>query len=640
MAVDKEAFEKAQHPTDLLSLLDENVLQHLVNGFSYKIGSGVTILYRTGSADPTGRFELTRLDPLGDPTLARQFFHPFCRDYRNDPDHEQRCQECDETSARRYFSGEWNEPILYRCHNQLWEMAYPMRISNTVLAVLIAGQLIVTADENETKEKLEVYRIPVDWRSVQNPGFPQVDAILDKFPEERRQSLEQILLDDRANRSVGLSGLLARWKHFIEFGKMMEMLLAKFHALILERAEESLLLDMSAELTARSATESDYWEEIGNVSRLVLESVGMGPVDVYSRSGSRFFLRVSRGVVIQKQSAKRLPVHLTLDLPLDDLREIRELDISPELTNLIGAEPGALLYKCEFPNVNERSLSTILVIHAPGAGRSSDDFALKFCHVIAQRSDVSGLLFEIMEDRQAFSNRVRRSSHASKTPLQAALAAVENLERFGLKATVDDFHKALPGIRKNIMRASIEITELLARSSEPRKTVDLRTIVESLIEELSPIAQKVEVGLVYERPMEPVPVEICGPDMRIALRNLLDNAIKYSYRRKDVRLSLSVVRSRSAKFVISNYGIGIPDERLCEIREIGVRGNVPDEKAEKAGRTRTGSGVGLPMAITDIEAHGGSLHITSQPADPGLREPSHRFVTIVTVTLPITNEER
>jgi signal transduction histidine kinase len=240
-----------------------------------------------------------------------------------------------------------------------------------------------------------------------------------------------------------------------------------------------------------------------------------------------------------------------------------------------------------------------------------------------------------MDDRRAFDHRVRRASHACKTPLQIALSEIELLELLGKSAAASDFRQALPELKDDIRRASTEFTVILAGSVEPRKTVDLKTIVAGLVAEMEPIAARSNIRLLYDKPAGAVPVEVGEFDTRVALRNLLDNAIKYSWKDKEVRLALSIVRACSAILTISNYGIGIPEERLSDITGFGVRGNVEDAKAEKAGRVRTGSGVGLPDAIEEIEKCGGSFDIDSVPADEGPREPYHRYVTTVTVALPL-----
>jgi signal transduction histidine kinase len=302
----------------------------------------------------------------------------------------------------------------------------------------------------------------------------------------------------------------------------------------------------------------------------------------------------------------------------------------------IGADRDALFFKCDFPNADRQSLSTIVIIHAPGRAESLDDFALRFCRVIAQHCDVSGLLFEILDERKEFDDRVRRSSHASKTPLQSALSALETLN--SLRTTAEEYQNALPGIGKSIRRAATEITEILSGSTEPKRPLDLCEMVASLLEEMAPIAGRYRVTLAYQRPPEPIWVEVRELDIRTALRNLIDNAIKYSYQDKEVRIALDVAGPRLARLVISNYGIGIELDRLAHMAKIGSRGNIPDPKAERAGRTRPGSGFGLTMAISDIEAHGGSLNLESEPADEAPREACHRYVTTATVTLPITME--
>jgi signal transduction histidine kinase len=114
---------------------------------------------------------------------------------------------------------------------------------------------------------------------------------------------------------------------------------------------------------------------------------------------------------------------------------------------------------------------------------------------------------------------------------------------------------------------------------------------------------------------------------------LLDNAIKYSFRNHEVRIRMSVVDT-TVVIVFRNYGVGVPEEKLKAIREIGERGEVFDPKRE-----RSGFGVGLSIAIHNIEAHGGSLDIDSHSADADPRRPGLRFVTKVTVTVPLAEQK-
>jgi signal transduction histidine kinase len=267
-------------------------------------------------------------------------------------------------------------------------------------------------------------------------------------------------------------------------------------------------------------------------------------------------------------------------------------------------------------------------------------FAEQFCRVIAQRCDVQSLLSEILDGREDFDNRVRRASHASKTPLQAAVSTVELLESPDNHGTLEQYRKELRAVRHLIHRAAMELTENLIGSTEPRKVLDLRALVASLAEEMRPIAMRREITLRYDRPTLRVPVAVSELEIRTALRNLLDNAVKYSYSPQEVRIVLDICGT-TARLAIKNYGLGIDEGKLTEIFELGVRGNVADHKAERAGHVRGGTGLGLFLALTDIEAHAGTLDLSSVPAAAARpSEPLHRYLTTATVTLPISAEER
>jgi signal transduction histidine kinase len=129
----------------------------------------------------------------------------------------------------------------------------------------------------------------------------------------------------------------------------------------------------------------------------------------------------------------------------------------------------------------------------------------------------------------------------------------------------------------------------------------------------------------------------------MAIENLFDNAIKFSYHGtskapREIRLRL-IHKEGFAELSISNYGIGVPEEQLEGIRVRGVRANIPDPKAETQwGEQRRGTGLGLPLAIKILSSHGGSLDINSWSAPTYREDPEgehHRYVTEVKISLPL-----
>jgi len=91
-----------------------------------------------------------------------------------------------------------------------------------------------------------------------------------------------------------------------------------------------------------------------------------------------------------------------------------------------------------------------------------------------------------------------------------------------------------------------------------------------------------------------------------ALVNLLDNAIKYSDRGKDIRIDASRIENEAVISVIDE-GCGIPREHLPRIFERFYR-------VDKA-RSRESGGTGLGLAIVKhiVQAHSGRISVESVP---------------------------
>ncbi|MDA8870165.1 ATP-binding protein [Rhizobiaceae bacterium] len=92
-----------------------------------------------------------------------------------------------------------------------------------------------------------------------------------------------------------------------------------------------------------------------------------------------------------------------------------------------------------------------------------------------------------------------------------------------------------------------------------------------------------------------------------AFGNLIDNAIRYGGAARVAVLQDSGI----AKVTVEDDGPGIPDDRLDEMFEPFVRGDVSRSS------TTGGAGLGLSIARAIVRSHGGSLKLAN--ANPGLR---------------------
>jgi signal transduction histidine kinase len=93
--------------------------------------------------------------------------------------------------------------------------------------------------------------------------------------------------------------------------------------------------------------------------------------------------------------------------------------------------------------------------------------------------------------------------------------------------------------------------------------------------------------------------------LRQVLGNLLDNAVKYSPDREEVRVTAQG-EDGLVRIAVIDHGPGIPRDQQRLIFEKFGRAEVP-------GGSKPGTGLGLFIARSIAEAHGGSLDVRSQP---------------------------
>jgi signal transduction histidine kinase len=104
-------------------------------------------------------------------------------------------------------------------------------------------------------------------------------------------------------------------------------------------------------------------------------------------------------------------------------------------------------------------------------------------------------------------------------------------------------------------------------------------------------------------------LDIDADKMRTVLRNLLDNAIKYSL--PDSRAVTVSVAERDGTVVIrvDDDGVGVPEGDAANLFEPFFR--VDRSRSKKTG----GYGLGLSICKRILEAHGGRIAVESRPAD-------------------------
>jgi signal transduction histidine kinase len=211
--------------------------------------------------------------------------------------------------------------------------------------------------------------------------------------------------------------------------------------------------------------------------------------------------------------------------------------------------------------------------------------------------------------------RERRFTHDAAHELRTPLSVLSAQTELAIKdpAIGEPARARLAGVLMQVRKLSRLVADLLTLSREdagPRVAAncDLEEIVEEELAQLAPLAAEHGVALTYTGAAVP---EACGEAARVAqaVRNLLDNAIRYSPRGATVSVHLGLVGDRVA-LAVTNAGPGLPPEEQALVFERFHRA--------PAGRAANPDGTGLGLAISRAiaEAQGGTLTLESRPEGP------------------------
>ena len=134
-----------------------------------------------------------------------------------------------------------------------------------------------------------------------------------------------------------------------------------------------------------------------------------------------------------------------------------------------------------------------------------------------------------------------------------------------------------------------------------RQTIDLVDLVQELVVRLTPIAEMKDLHLVLAADPD---VTYSGDPILIqnAVRNLIDNALKYSPAEQTV--DITVAARPSAEIVVCDRGPGFAPDELDRLTERFARG--------KNAEGTIGSGLGLTIARDVSIAHGGDLRLSNR----------------------------
>src|SRR3989339_283344 len=205
---------------------------------------------------------------------------------------------------------------------------------------------------------------------------------------------------------------------------------------------------------------------------------------------------------------------------------------------------------------------------------------------------------------------VHTVSHDLRAPLTGISGYGAFLEKHYKGKLDDKAMECISGIRRSVTRLNNLIEDLLAltritRVKNPYEKVDIHQVVVNICERLEFDIKQYNVEMVIP---ENLPTIICDRiKIGEAFLNLINNAIKFSSKNKDIHPIVTVghfEHEKSYEFVVTDNGIGIAKEDQEKVFEIFARLH--------SGKDYVGSGAGLSIVKAVVDSHGGTIWIDSE----------------------------
>jgi two-component system OmpR family sensor kinase len=241
----------------------------------------------------------------------------------------------------------------------------------------------------------------------------------------------------------------------------------------------------------------------------------------------------------------------------------------------------------------------------------SDDLPDEVLPLVSGMNDLLARLQAAMERERAF---IPDAAHELRTPLTALHLQVQALRDAGPGRERDE---AVQRLQAGVERATRLVEQLLALAREERggvrqrEPVEICSLVREVVEDLLPLADARDVDLGVTR-ADPVVVDGNRDALRVLVRNVFDNAIRYSPPggQVDVSVERNVNARPTALLVVTDQGPGIaPAER----------DRVFDRFYRVPGTETGGSGIGLALVRSIARHHGGKVRLEDNPSGTGLR---------------------
>jgi two-component system OmpR family sensor kinase len=229
--------------------------------------------------------------------------------------------------------------------------------------------------------------------------------------------------------------------------------------------------------------------------------------------------------------------------------------------------------------------------------------------LVQSLNDLLRRLDEALAGQRAF---VADAAHELRTPIAALQLQVQMLERAASDA---ERQAAVDDLQAGVRRGAHLVNQLLTLARQepdltdrPKSAVPLGELARTTVAEHVIVAEERQIDLGMTHTDDAAIVEGNADGLRILLRNLVDNALRYTPAGGAVDVAVSV-SGPDAVLDVTDDGPGIPPEDRQRVFARFYRGS---------GTGETGTGLGLSIVKSIADRHGARVELDSS-ATGGLR---------------------
>lgn len=237
------------------------------------------------------------------------------------------------------------------------------------------------------------------------------------------------------------------------------------------------------------------------------------------------------------------------------------------------------------------------------------------------RRSISGGRFLLMSQDVTDERRVARLkdelvstvSHELRTPLTAISGALGMVAAGAAGALPETAERLIKIAQRNSERLTSLVNDLLdidklqsGKAKFDKECLDLAEIVRTAVEQNQPYAERAGIEVRCDVPAEPLIAKVDRNRILQVLANLISNAVKFSPRGEQVLLRLRE-KGGEAQISVIDRGSGVSEEFREHLFQRFT------QQDGTASRVQQGTGLGLAISKGIVEAHGGSIHLDTEP---------------------------